>query len=56
MNETMVEVKSEEVAHVSDGVLPLIPIAVAFGKGAAWGVRAAATAHVGLQLYDLMMQ
>lgn len=54
MNDTVVELESEEIALVSGGVLPLIPIAVAFGKGAIWGVGAAATVHVGMELYDLL--
>lgn len=50
----MIELTVEEIDSVSGGLVPLIPIAVALGKGIIWGVGAAATVHVGIQLYDLL--
>lgn len=38
MNSQLRELSDLEVAHVDGGLLPLIPIAIAFGKGFGIGV------------------
>jgi len=50
----MIELTPDQTMEVSGGVVPLIPIAVAFGKGVIWGVGAAGAAHVIIQAYELL--
>lgn len=50
----MIELSQEETVHVSGGVVPLIPIAIALGKGFVWGAGVAAAAHVAIEAYDLL--
>lgn len=53
-SDRMIELASNEVAHVSGGIVPLVPIAIAFGKGFIGGVGAAAAAHVAIEAYELL--
>lgn len=48
------EFTHEQTAEVSGGLLTLIPIAVAFGKGFVGGVGAAAAVHVAMEAYELL--
>ncbi|MFZ5662151.1 class IIb bacteriocin, lactobin A/cerein 7B family [Pseudoxanthomonas taiwanensis] len=50
----MVDLTLEEIEQVSGGVAPLIPVAIAFGKGFVAGVGVAAAVHVAVEAFELL--